>query len=300
MISIIIASVNKELLKQVSSNVATTIGVDYEIIAVDNSAGQMGICELYNKAAEEAKYDVLCFMHEDILVKTEGWGEIVVKLFKGNPKLGLLGVAGSQYKSLAPSSWHSYQDEAPELLYYNLIQSYKFTQKDSELRYSNPTNENLVQAICLDGLWLCSTRGAFASYGFDQQLLKGFHGYDLDLSLGIGRNFEVAVTFDVLIEHFSEGNMNKSWTEEVLKVHNKWLDVLPLGVKKLTRKQEILLEKRGFRTFINRMKIEGFSFFTIQRFLWRSRKSEIFTKDLFIKLELHLMKIFFKKDIIKK
>ncbi|RZK37826.1 MAG: hypothetical protein EOO90_24190 [Pedobacter sp.] len=296
MISIIIASINKELLTQVSSNIAQTIGLDFEVIAIDNSEGQMGICEIYNKAAKEAKYDVLCFMHEDLLVKTEGWGEIVVNQFNKDPNLGLIGVAGSQYKSLAPSSWYCYENEAPELLNFNIIQRYKYANRDKQLLYSNPHNKRFISVATVDGVWLCCTKTAMATYSFDEKLLRKFHGYDLDFSLGIGQKFEVGVTFDILIEHFSEGYTDKIWLEEILKVHAKWSFNLPIDNANLPEHKIFLLEKRGFRSIMGRMRDDGFKFKEIKAMLIQSRKSRVIQASLYLKLYLHLIKIFLKKS----
>lgn len=73
MISIIICSKNKDLLKDVSANIELTIGVPYEIIAIENNKGEFGICKAYNDGASKAKYDIFCFMHEDISFETQNW-----------------------------------------------------------------------------------------------------------------------------------------------------------------------------------------------------------------------------------
>ena len=74
MISVIISSAKKELVTQVTKNITDTIAVEFEIIAFDNSNGEKGICEIYNQGIKKARYDVLCFMHEDIAMITPGWG----------------------------------------------------------------------------------------------------------------------------------------------------------------------------------------------------------------------------------
>jgi len=290
MISIIIASVNPLFLASLRTNIAETVGVTYEIIAVDNSEGKIGLCELYNKAAAEAKYNFLCFMHEDLTITTNNWGDIVINNFTNNPKLGLIGVAGTKYKSAAPSTWHSFKDEAPDLLQYNFVQHYKFSVKEKQHHYSNPAGVKLTKVACVDGLWFCCTRKALETYSFDQHLLKGFHGYDLDFSLGIGQHFEVMVTFEILIEHFSEGNTNKAWLEDILKVHQKWSYLLPINIAQLPRKKVYLLEKRGFRNVISLMKAEGFTSRQTKAMLMHGKKSRMMTLGLFFKLYLYLFK----------
>jgi len=295
MISIIIASVKNELLVNVSESIRQTIGVAFEIISFDNSSGKRGLCELYNEGAKQAKYDLLCFMHEDILIETRDWGKIVIEIFEKDPSLGLVGVAGGQYKSVAPSSWYFYENEAPELLNYNLIQRYKYTSKEKAMIHANPGNNKLVEVASIDGVWFCCTRTAINSYAFDQNLLKGFHGYDLDFSLGIGQTFKVGVTFDVLIEHFSEGNPDRNWLNEILKVHAKWSSHLPINIPGLARADMTFLEKRGFKGIINWMKAERFTFFETEAMLLRGRSSRIMTIKLFMKLYLHLLKVFLKR-----
>ncbi|MFX4377337.1 glycosyltransferase, partial [Acinetobacter baumannii] len=70
----------------------------------DNSANRYSICSAYNEGAEKAKYDNLCFVHEDVVFRTNNWGQIALTEVK---KFDLLGVAGSNYKSKAISGWAS-------------------------------------------------------------------------------------------------------------------------------------------------------------------------------------------------
>lgn len=295
MISIIIASVSPELLDKVQSNIADTIGIDFEIIAIENSDGARGICELYNDGASQAKFEFLCFMHEDVLIHTYDWGKILIDIFKQHPKLGLIGIAGSQHKSAAPSSWYCYENEAPELLNFNILQRYKYVNKEKQKLYSNPQGLKFINVASVDGVWMCCTKNAFTHYHFDEKLLKKFHGYDLDFSLGIGEHFEIGVTFDILVEHFSEGYTDKTWLEKILKVHAKWYYKLPVTTLHLSENKIKFLEKRGFRSIMGRMRNEGFKFGEIESMLLQSKKSRIMNSKLFLKLYLHLIKIFLKK-----
>lgn len=294
MISVIISSVNEVLLKSIKTNVSETIGLEYEIIAIDNRGGEKGICEVYNLGANLAKYNILCFIHEDIKIHTLNWGSIVINIFGNNKKLGLIGIAGSQYKSLTPSSWHCYDIDIPDAMFYHILQNYKYTQKEKSNDYSNATNAKLAKVVCVDGVWMCCTREALLSYSFDDQLLKGFHGYDLDFSLGINQNYEVAVTFEVLIEHFSEGNFNKKWLEEILKIHAKWSSKLPINLAQLPKNKIILNEKKAFRSILRRMWNESFSVKEMHNAVWNSRQSEIMGVWLFVKIYSQLIKYIFK------
>ena len=294
MISIIISSINKANLAAISSNIKETIGTAYEIIAIENSEGRKGICEVYNLGVQRAKYDILCFMHEDIAIHTSNWGEIVSSTFKNNPNLGLIGIAGSQYKSLAPSGWHCYDIDA-DIQHYNIVQHYKFSTREKTLEYSNPTDTNLAFVACIDGVWFCLTREAAEFYSFDAQMLKGFHGYDLDLSLGINQKYKVGITFEILIAHFSEGNFNKAWLREILKVHAKWSSQLPLNLANLPQNKILKDEKKAFKNIFARMWNEGFKLSELFEMLWKSKTSKLMSPLLFFKLNKHLLKYLFKR-----
>jgi glycosyltransferase involved in cell wall biosynthesis len=295
MISIIIASTNTILLAQIEDNIQATVGIPFEIISFDNSEGKVGLCEVYNRGAKKAKFDVLCFMHEDIKIHTLGWGKIVADIFAANKKLGLIGVAGSQYKSLAPSGWHCYDIDALEIMYYNLIQNYKYTDKQSTRDYSNDTDTKLARVVCIDGVWMCSTKQAIDSYSFDQGLLKGFHGYDLDFSLGINQTHEVAVTFEVLIEHFSEGRFNTDWLKEILKIHAKWSKHLPINLTHLDKRKLKDGELRGFKNIFRRMCREGLKSKEMFQLIQASRGSKLMTLDLYLTLMSKAIKYALKR-----
>ena len=106
MISIVICSAKPHLLAALRQNVEETIGIPYEIIAIDNTGNRYGICKAYNEGGTKAKYPFICFMHEDISFATPNWGERVIQHFS-DERTGMLGIAGGDAKSLVPSSWSS-------------------------------------------------------------------------------------------------------------------------------------------------------------------------------------------------
>ncbi|RZK56300.1 MAG: hypothetical protein EOO87_05800 [Pedobacter sp.] len=253
---------------------------------------------MYNAGAKLAKYDIFCFMHEDVKIHTNNWGVILHKIFCENAKLGLVGIAGSQYKSLAPSSWHCFEIDAPELMYYQIIQNYKYSVREKSYECSNATNEKLAKVVCVDGVWMCCTRRAYNTYSFDELLLRGFHGYDIDFSLGISQNFQVNVTFEILIEHFSEGNPNKIWLDEIIKVHKKWASVLPVNLSELSQETLVKGEKKAFKNTFKRMWVAGFSLNEVFRLIYQSKRSRVMSTYLFLTLNKHLLKYLVKNRTI--
>jgi hypothetical protein len=285
MISIIISSAKKELLDQVKLNIAATVGVEHQIIAFDNSDGKKGICEIYNLGIAEAKFDLLCFMHEDVAMITADWGLIVQKIFDEHPDVGLIGVAGSSYQPLSPSGWNGYGSDN---YYLNLLQSFKFSDQERTLRYRNPNNEKLVPVACIDGVWFCTTKSLAVKYRFDENF-KGFHVYDLDFSLAVGQEKTVAVTFEVLLHHFSEGQYNVPWLESTIQLYQKWFNALPVEVEPLTKKKRVFIERKTFKHFIKLMANSHLSLSIANRFLWKDNRFIKLNFGLFLKLQFYIL-----------
>lgn len=248
MISIIISSVDKAMLLAVSQNIADTVGVPFEIIGIDNSNGAKGLCAVYNEGAQRAKYDLLCFMHEDVSMITSGWGAIVNRIFEENPEVGLIGVAGSSFKPLSPSGWQGVSGIRTN--YLNVIQRFKYNDLPTEHSYRNPKNEKLAKVVSVDGVWLCTTKKVLSIARFDDQTFTGFHKYDLDFSMQVRQHYQVVVTYDILLEHFSEGELSKDWVFETAKFNAKWINQLPAYIDNFTPQQKFDIEKGTFRTYV--------------------------------------------------
>ncbi len=260
MISIIIASVNKQQLDHVKANISETVGIPFEIITFDNLGGSRGLCEVYNEGVKSAHYDILCFMHEDVNLKTKNWGKIVIDNFVKDSKLGLIGLAGSSYKAIAPSGW--FCNGGPQKInYINLLQRDKTNSTNTIHHNQNPRNEKISEVVAVDGVWFCTKKSIALEYPFDETIFKKFHCYDIDFSLSIQQEYKVAVTFEVLLEHFSVGNYDRIWVEETLKLYGKWNTKFPIDLEGLSRWEQKISEKHAFRFFLKQMKLAGFNKF---------------------------------------
>ncbi|RZJ91820.1 MAG: hypothetical protein EOO60_07545 [Hymenobacter sp.] len=225
MISIIICSRDSAAATQASKNILDTIGVEHEIIVIDNSKRAYGICEAYNLGAERSKYNLLCFMHEDLKMHTQNWGKIVAAIL-ADASIGLVGVAGSTYLLNSPSAWwHA----GSRNVYINIIHTSATQEK--ELMHKNPDSAQLPDVAVIDGVWMCTRKEVWEKSPFDTKILDEFHYYDLDYSLRVRNNaYRVCVTFDVLIEHFSLGTINASWVKNTLRFYKKYEAQLPFGI----------------------------------------------------------------------
>lgn len=270
MISIIIASIDKDQLADIKENIAATIGVEYEIISFDNADGKRGLCEIYNEGAKRANYELLCYMHEDISIKTKDWGIIVSDIFNEDQKIGLIGIAGSSYKTKVPSGWFCSTGER-KINYINILQRYKFNEAKTKHISENLKNEKYSSVVVVDGVWFCTKKKIVEAHNFDEETFKKFHCYDLDFSLQVHQTHRAVVTFQVLLEHFSEGHYSKTWIEETLKLHEKWAADLPIALERLSTKEIFFAEKHTFKFFLTQMKIAGYKKIEIFKIFWRSR-----------------------------
>lgn len=263
MISIIICSVNSSRLNSLKENITATIGLPHEIIAIDNSNGQYGICAAYNLGEKKSRFPLLCFMHEDVIIETQNWGQLVCKHLSDRA-VGLIGVAGGDAKSLVPSSWSIpvYSNEI------NIIQHYKDrNQEPKEVTTTrNQPKTEFSEVVVLDGVWLCTRKDVFQQNRFDEKMLRGFHGYDIDYSLQVGTLYKLLVIFDITLHHYSEGNPGKEWLDASIAISRKWKNHLPVS---LYSDRKILREHhwKSMQVFLEHLQRIGLNPFVRMYFL---------------------------------
>ncbi len=114
----------------------------------------------------------------------------------------------------------------------SVVQSDKKSSDESFLAYSNLKHVSLAKVVTLDGVWFCTRKDIALEFPFDEETFKRFHCYDIDFALSV---FQVAVTFDILIQHFSTGSFNWDWIDATFKLHKKWLPKLPVNLAGITR-----------------------------------------------------------------
>lgn len=221
MLSIIIASCSEQNLANVEQNISQTVGIPYETIVIRNPNQKYSLPEAYNLGAEKAKFDFLLFVHEDVIFHTRDWGKNLISHFENLPDAGVLGISGTSYKTFAPSGWWN---PNRSYLYVNHWQSFKFSERKRELWQCQA--EAPAEVACLDGVFLAIKKEVFNRVKFDENI-KGFHAYDLDLSLAVSQNYKNYFVPDILLEHFSEGNFDDKWLENAFFLFKKWKNVLP-------------------------------------------------------------------------
>jgi glycosyltransferase involved in cell wall biosynthesis len=160
MISIIICSRNPDISDELKQNIAKTIGVEYELIVIDNSKNKYTIFSAYNEGVRRAQYPYLCFMHDDILYHTDNWGTKVIEHFK-DEKIGLIGVIGGHYMPKCPASWWSAESRSGQIIQGFINEKNEY---ETELyKYTNNKKNDceIIEVASIDGLWFCIPKQSF-------------------------------------------------------------------------------------------------------------------------------------------
>lgn len=244
MISIVICSVKPELLEAVTRNIEATIGVPYQLIAIDNRQANRGLCAVYNEGGQRARHDIVCFMHEDLELLEVNWGLRVVDHFQEDDQLGAIGVAGARFKSRGPSGWMAAGKSETNCM--RLYQRHR--DGTDNLFHLRPAGDRRPrQPVCtLDGVWICARREVVLELPFNEAL-PPFHFYDIDFALRVSRHYGVAVVYDVGLRHFSEGHFDARWMRAALDyqaLREEAVARVALGADDLSVR---VLEQRGAR-----------------------------------------------------
>lgn len=286
MISVIVCSINEKNFSAFEISLKNTIGIDYEIIKIENSITDYSLSKAYNIGAKKAIFPFVCFVHEDILFKDENWGIELTNFYKNNIFAGVVGVAGSTVKTLTPSIWANGLFNTD---YYNLIQYYKKTDTSVHLQFTN-VNDDYVEVKTLDGVFLFTKKEIWEANKFDETLAK-FHCYDLDFCIQVGQSKKNYVAYTILLEHHSTGNLNKDWTEASVRLSEKWQHLLPLG--NLDKSKMKALEWKNKKVLFYRMNILKYPLKAIvtQFIKWNYFKNFSLTNHLSFAKELLMLMV---------
>ncbi|MCX6235106.1 MAG: glycosyltransferase [Bacteroidetes bacterium] len=248
MLSIIICSKNPTISPELEKNILETTGVDYELIIIDNSRNEYSIFASYNEGIHKSKFPYLCFVHDDVLFKTENWGKLVCRHLS-DETVGVIGIAGGDIATRIPGPW-SISGQAK-----SFIQSDKSKKRKTVFDLAQKSQRSLKQeVVLLDGVWLCMRHNIFEKIMFDDKTFDGFHAYDYDICIQAKlKGYKNFVVYDIIIEHFSWGIRNKDWVINLLKVFTKWQPFLPVTLNNYSKEEIQKLETKNFYLFVKRM-----------------------------------------------
>lgn len=232
MFSIIVCSISPHKAEALKRNIGNTASMPFQMLIFDNRQVGMGICAVYNKMAEQAKYDNLLFVHEDIIFHTYGWDKILAEKLS-EADCGVIGFAGGTTKYPLPYGWGSIKG----FVHRNYIQD--FDNNESRL-IKDSSDEPFTEVITLDGMFLSARKDVWSKCRFDEQTFPGFHSYDTDFTTTVFvAGFKNYVCNQVLIEHQSAGSFAQAWYESELVYLKKWESLMPLYISSRHTAEEI-------------------------------------------------------------
>ncbi|MDS4030832.1 MAG: tetratricopeptide repeat protein [Candidatus Contendobacter sp.] len=211
----------REIDSRFIEHIRGTVGVKGAEIIPYLNKGEFSLVELYNKGLEEAKNDVIVFMHDDIIFNNHNWGRALLKQFE-NTEYGILGIAGktdlsTDYDEVNCWSWSV--GRLKHQINGKLINTFISN------RYEYP-----IQVVCLDGVFLVVHRNRIRQK-FDIRF-KGFHFYDISFTFSNHLyGVKVGVTFDVDLTHKSGGSYNQEWHQNRLLFLQIYKDSLPCRIR---------------------------------------------------------------------
>ena len=230
MFSIIVCSIDPQKAENLKRNIEDTASMPFEVLIFDNRNVGLGLCAVYNKMAEQAQYDNLLFIHEDIIFHGKGWDAILAEKFT-EPDCGVIGFAGGTAKYPLPYGWHGIM----KFVRRNYIQDYSPTRRKIA---KSRTSEHYTPVVTLDGMFLGVRKDVWSSVRFDEQTFSAFHSYDTDFTTSVFvAGYKNYVCNRFMIEHMSAGSFSSAWYESELIYLNKWSNHLPLSVPTISCKQ---------------------------------------------------------------
>ena len=227
MISIIICSRKADIAQDLKDNIAATIGCEYELCVIDNSHNEYSICSAYNEGVRLTKGDILCFMHEDVLFHSDGWGNEIAMHLYAHHDVGAVGFLGGHYLPQRPCYWSEPRRESAHYIQGELVNGMYSSRKICHEQYRQ--KRTFVAAI--DGVFMAIPRFVFEDkkVNWDADSYSGFHFYDADMCMQIHKaGMKIEVLWNVWMEHKSCGHIGRKFLSDRNIWYEKWKDSLPL------------------------------------------------------------------------
>ena len=190
-------------------------------------------------------------MHEDILHYTSDWGKLLINHFR-DLKVGLIGISGPRFISQIPGIWWGpgSTDAGKDAICQYSIDT---NRADPTITYNTCfkpiADANAIEVVAVDGCFFCMRKSVFDKIRFDEINYKGFHFYDLDISLQVYMlGLKSLCVYDILIEHISNSKLDNEWLTNARIFFTKWKNCLPIVSYPVSAKERRVLEKNNLQT----------------------------------------------------
>lgn len=192
---------------------------DVQILQYTN-INQYSLAQVYNKGINEAKYDIVVCLHNDVKLSKD-WGKKLLSDFQNNPEYGIIGKAGSTHFPESGVYWEKMHQTMVGQVYHHPPNQDKFLS-----RYS-PKLGYLIPVVTIDGLFIAFDKNKIKNK-FDETIGR-FHFYDHAFCLpNYLDGVKIGVTSSFEITHESVGQPNTEFFLTKDKFVEKFKDSLPL------------------------------------------------------------------------
>ncbi len=225
MLTFITVSRDPEKVKKLQDNLGVVFRVEPpELIVRDGN--QEDLFQGYNRGAEDAANNLLCFIHDDVTIlgNEATFGPLITLLNK--PLTGAVGVAGSRHLPGHGAWWRAPHEECRGMA-------------------GHPSPGGGIQWNCwphgaarfgpvavLDGLFLACHRRTFNRLqGFAEKTYQGFHAYDIDFTFRATLAGLTNQVVPIPLFHNSHGQTNEGWETNMKIFRERYRDHLPYQLR---------------------------------------------------------------------
>jgi len=182
------------------------------------------LTKFYNKGLKESKYDIVVFLHDDIIIETRQWAKKLAKLYDNNPEYGILGVAGTKFLAESGQWW------ADKSKMYGRV-AHTHEGKSWLSSYSDDLVNRIEDVVVVDGVFFSVMKSKLKVH-FDETV-EGFHFYEIDFCFqNYLRDVKLGVHTKIRINHQSIGMTNDEWEKNRALFAEKYKDELPVKIRR--------------------------------------------------------------------
>ena len=212
-----------------------------EVIEIVNNGESL--TKAYNRGLSQAKYDIVVFCHDDIIMETKQWGNKLIKHFEKNLEFGIFGVVCTKNMPSSGMWW-----EKRKKMYGRVNHTHQG--KTWLSKYSADIGNDIEEVVVVDGVFF-SVHKKRIKKTFDETV-EGFHFYYVSFTFdNYLEGVKIGVFTNIRINHMSLGGTNEAWDNNRKAFSEKHKDVLPVNIKRQFRKNEKLKVLIGCINFAN-------------------------------------------------
>lgn len=190
-----------------------------EILIYEND-GVSSLTQIYNEGLNNAKNEIVVFMHDDLILETPNMTPKIVKLFEKHKDYGIIGVAGTD--NLTSGCWW---DNRPNM--FGVVAHINEGKRHLSKFSKGVFNDVLKEVVIIDGLFFMVHKGRIKKE-FNEQF-KGYHFYDLSFCVeNYIEGVQIGVTTKISLTHKSIGMTNENWEKNKLLFEATYGEKLPL------------------------------------------------------------------------